>query len=124
MAVLFERLGGLVTKIVEGIGQQSFPRLSLECVICFGTSWNVEVCSSCCRLRSSRGRVAAQSNCGLGAVSQVVLVSATLPHDVLEMTHKFMTHPLRVLVKRDELTLEVCHAWASKKWFRHDFVVK
>ena len=37
---------------------------------------------------------------------QVVLVSATLPHEVLEMTHKFMTEPLRVLVKRDELTLE------------------
>jgi ATP-dependent RNA helicase len=37
----------------------------------------------------------------------VVLVSATLPHDVLEMTSKFMTDPVRVLVKRDELTLEV-----------------
>ena len=36
----------------------------------------------------------------------MVLVSATLPHEVLEMTHKFMTEPLRVLVKRDELTLE------------------
>ena len=33
-------------------------------------------------------------------------MSATLPHEVLEMTHKFMTEPLRVLVKRDELTLE------------------
>ena len=39
--------------------------------------------------------------------TQVVLVSATLPHDVLEMTSKFMTDPVRVLVKRDELTLEV-----------------
>ncbi|KAK9828067.1 hypothetical protein WJX81_007704 [Elliptochloris bilobata] len=38
--------------------------------------------------------------------TQVVLVSATLPHEVLEMTHKFMSEPLRVLVKRDELTLE------------------
>jgi ATP-dependent RNA helicase len=38
--------------------------------------------------------------------TQVVLVSATLPHDVLEMTHKFMTDPVLVLVKRDELTLE------------------
>jgi len=38
--------------------------------------------------------------------TQVVLVSATLPHEVLEMTGKFMTDPLRVLVKRDELTLE------------------
>ncbi|CAL5222436.1 g4799 [Coccomyxa viridis] len=38
--------------------------------------------------------------------TQVVLVSATLPGEVLEMTGKFMTEPLRVLVKRDELTLE------------------
>jgi ATP-dependent RNA helicase len=38
--------------------------------------------------------------------TQVVLVSATLPHEVLEMTGKFMTDPMRVLVKRDELTLE------------------
>ncbi|CAK5020136.1 unnamed protein product [Meloidogyne enterolobii] len=38
--------------------------------------------------------------------AQVVLLSATLPHDVLEMTSKFMTDPIRVLVKRDELTLE------------------
>jgi ATP-dependent RNA helicase len=37
---------------------------------------------------------------------QVVLVSATLPHEVLELTHKFMTDPILVLVKRDELTLE------------------
>jgi len=34
-------------------------------------------------------------------------VSATLPAEVLEMTTKFMTDPIRVLVKRDELTLEV-----------------
>ena len=34
-------------------------------------------------------------------------MSATLPGEVLEMTGKFMTEPLRVLVKRDELTLEV-----------------
>ncbi|KAI8805903.1 DEAD box ATP-dependent RNA helicase [Cladochytrium replicatum] len=38
--------------------------------------------------------------------TQVVLLSATLPHDVLEMTTKFMTDPVRILVKRDELTLE------------------
>lgn len=37
---------------------------------------------------------------------QVVLVSATLPHDVLDMTSKFMTDPVRILVKRDELTLD------------------
>lgn len=38
--------------------------------------------------------------------TQVVLVSATLPREVLEMTRKFMTQPIRILVKRDELTLE------------------
>lgn len=37
---------------------------------------------------------------------QVVLVSATLPLDVLDMTKSFMTDPISVLVKRDELTLE------------------
>jgi len=38
--------------------------------------------------------------------TQVVLVSATLPREVLEMTRKFMDNPIRILVKRDELTLE------------------
>uniref|UniRef100_A0A914YPJ1 RNA helicase n=1 Tax=Panagrolaimus superbus TaxID=310955 RepID=A0A914YPJ1_9BILA len=38
--------------------------------------------------------------------AQVVLLSATLPHEVLEMTAKFMSDPIRVLVKRDEITLE------------------
>ncbi|RLN09760.1 hypothetical protein C2845_PM11G21020 [Panicum miliaceum] len=37
---------------------------------------------------------------------RVVLISATLPHEILEMTSKFMTEPVRILVKRDELTLE------------------
>jgi ATP-dependent RNA helicase len=38
--------------------------------------------------------------------TQVILVSATMPQDVLEITHKFMSDPILVLVKRDELTLE------------------
>ena len=38
--------------------------------------------------------------------TQVVLVSATMPREVLDMTRKFMNEPVRVLVKRDELTLE------------------
>jgi ATP-dependent RNA helicase len=38
--------------------------------------------------------------------TQVVLVSATMPQEVLDMTDKFMNDPVRVLVKRDELTLE------------------
>ena len=33
-------------------------------------------------------------------IFQVVLVSATLPHEILEMTQKFMTDPIRILVKR------------------------
>ena len=37
---------------------------------------------------------------------QVVLISATMPKEVLDMTRKFMSEPVRVLVKRDELTLE------------------
>ncbi|XP_006881203.1 PREDICTED: eukaryotic initiation factor 4A-III-like [Elephantulus edwardii] len=43
---------------------------------------------------------------GIYAYAQVVLISATLPHEILEMTNKFMTDPIRILVKRDELTLE------------------
>jgi len=38
--------------------------------------------------------------------TQVVLVSATLPQEVLEMTRRFMNEPIKILVKRDELTLE------------------
>lgn len=37
----------------------------------------------------------------------MVLISATLPNEILEITSKFMTDPVRILVKRDELTLEV-----------------
>ncbi|KAG1892210.1 P-loop containing nucleoside triphosphate hydrolase protein [Suillus subluteus] len=43
----------------------------------------------------------------LPPATQVVLLSATLPHDVLEMTTKFTTNPIRILVKSDdESTLE------------------
>jgi ATP-dependent RNA helicase len=42
----------------------------------------------------------------LPPMTQVVLVSATLPREVLEMTKKFMNEPIKILVKRDELTLE------------------
>lgn len=37
---------------------------------------------------------------------QVALFSATMPLDVMEVTHSFMRDPIRILVKRDELTLE------------------
>jgi len=42
----------------------------------------------------------------LPPATQVVVVSATLTNDVLSMTKKFMSDPIRILVKRDELTLE------------------
>merc|ERR1719218_124702 len=37
---------------------------------------------------------------------QVCLFSATLPSEILELTEKFMRNPVRVLVKKEELTLE------------------
>lgn len=42
----------------------------------------------------------------LPAETQVVLLSATMPADVLEVSKKFMRDPVKILVKRDELTLE------------------
>ena len=36
---------------------------------------------------------------------QVIFVSATLPSEIVDMAGKFLTDPVRVLVKRDELTL-------------------
>jgi translation initiation factor 4A len=42
----------------------------------------------------------------LPAETQVVLLSATMPAEVLDVTKKFMRDPIRILVKRDELTLE------------------
>jgi len=38
--------------------------------------------------------------------TQVVLVSATLPQEVLEMTENFMTNPFRLLVKQEEISLQ------------------
>merc|ERR1712157_305881 len=37
---------------------------------------------------------------------QVILLSATMPADVLEVTKKFMRNPVRILVKKEQLTLE------------------
>lgn len=37
---------------------------------------------------------------------KVVLLSATIPVDVLEVTKKFMRDPIRILVKKEELSLE------------------
>lgn len=37
---------------------------------------------------------------------QVILLSATMPTDVLEVSTRFMRDPIRILVKKEELTLE------------------
>ena len=37
---------------------------------------------------------------------QVILLSATMPAEVLEVTKRFMRDPIRILVKKEELTLE------------------
>ncbi|QRG39451.1 ATP-dependent RNA helicase FAL1 [Candidozyma auris] len=42
----------------------------------------------------------------LPSTVQVVVVSATLTREVLEMTSKFTTDPVRILVKREDVTLE------------------
>ncbi|KAE8667129.1 Eukaryotic initiation factor 4A-2 [Hibiscus syriacus] len=42
----------------------------------------------------------------LPAKIQVGVFSATMPPEALEITRKFMNKPVRILVKRDELTLE------------------
>lgn len=44
--------------------------------------------------------------CNIVLLPQVVLLSATMPADVLEVTKKFMRDPVRILVKKEELTLE------------------
>jgi len=37
---------------------------------------------------------------------QVCLFSATMPNEILELSNRFMRNPIRILVKKDELTLE------------------
>ncbi|KAF9134833.1 translation initiation factor eIF4A [Mortierella sp. 14UC] len=42
----------------------------------------------------------------LPQATQVALLSATMPTDVMEVTSQFMKDPVRILVKNDEITLE------------------
>lgn len=42
----------------------------------------------------------------LPSTIQVILLSATMPEDVLEVTKRFMRDPINILVKKEELTLE------------------
>jgi translation initiation factor 4A len=41
-----------------------------------------------------------------GHTMQMVLVSATLPEKILEITKKFMLSPIRILIQKEQLTLE------------------
>ena len=38
--------------------------------------------------------------------AQIILMSATMPPDALELSQKFMRNPVRILVKKEELTLD------------------
>lgn len=42
----------------------------------------------------------------LSADVQVILLSATMPTEVFDVTNKFMRNPIKILVKKEELTLE------------------
>lgn len=42
----------------------------------------------------------------LSSPLKVILLSATMPLEVLEVTKRFMREPVRILVKKEELTLE------------------
>lgn len=42
----------------------------------------------------------------LNSEVQVILLSATMPESVLQVSKKFMRDPVRILVKKEELTLE------------------
>ena len=44
--------------------------------------------------------------CASFTTFQVILLSATMPEEVLEVTKKFMRDPIRILVKKEELTLD------------------
>ena len=59
----------------------------------------------------------------LSNATQIVLVSATLPGEVLEMTQKFMTEPVRILVKRDEISVDQIrnfYIMVEKEQFKFD----
>ena len=42
----------------------------------------------------------------MSARTQICLYSATIPEDILELSDKFLNNPAKILVKKEELTLE------------------
>ena len=43
--------------------------------------------------------------------AQIALFSATFPTDVLDLTNQFMTNPAKILVQKQDLTLEGIHQY-------------
>ena len=56
----------------------------------------------------SRGFQESVCDCvqNLNKETQMFILSATMPDDVLEVTNRFMNNPVKILVKKEELTLE------------------
>uniref|UniRef100_A0A2K6SKA4 RNA helicase n=1 Tax=Saimiri boliviensis boliviensis TaxID=39432 RepID=A0A2K6SKA4_SAIBB len=52
----------------------------------------------------------------LNSNTQVVLLSATMPSHVLEVTKMFMRDPIQILVKKEELSLEGIHQFNINEW--------
>ena len=49
---------------------------------------------------------------------QVCLFSATMPSEILDISEKFMRDPIRILVQKDELTLEGLFSYFGKAFSR------
>lgn len=52
----------------------------------------------------------------LSADVQVILLSATMPDDVLEVSRCFMRDPIRILVQKEEVCFSV--TWALESYFK------
>lgn len=57
-------------------------------------------------IKKKHALLSSYSNANTFVFLQVILLSATMPQEVLDVTTKFMRDPVRILVKKEELTLE------------------
>ncbi|CAK9810799.1 Eukaryotic initiation factor 4A-II [Anthophora quadrimaculata] len=55
---------------------------------------------------------------------QVILLSATMPSDVLDVSKCFMRNPIRILVKKEELTLEVSAMHGDMEQKERDLIMR
>ncbi|VAI43677.1 unnamed protein product [Triticum turgidum subsp. durum] len=82
------------------------------CLICCAGNPSAQITSRClCWMKLMRcfhvvSRIIYDIFQLLPSKIQVGVFSATMPPEALEITRKFMNKPVRILVKRDELTLE------------------